>query len=128
MKAKAIFTVCIIIISLGLGYLFLTNAHLKKSLEEFSKQKESEFSARIQKEKEFIRKDLEQKYQADIVSYQAMAQRLEMEKQRSKELEAKLSEKKDAPAAEISTKNTGIAKTETKAKEPTKKKKTIFFR
>jgi putative transposase len=53
-------------------------------------KKESELSMRLAKDRAFIHKDLEEKYQADMVSYQAMAKRLELEKQKVRKLEDKL--------------------------------------
>jgi Tfp pilus assembly protein PilN len=39
--------------------------------------------------KEVIQKDIEEKYKADIVSYNAMAKRVELQKQKIEELEKK---------------------------------------
>ena len=41
-----------------------------------------------------IRKDLEEKYRADIISYQAMIKRLELEKKRMRALEKEIEELK----------------------------------
>lgn len=54
--------------------------------QELSK-KEWAFSEELSKERKFIARDLEEKYRADQVSYQAMAKRLEIEKIRRQELE-----------------------------------------
>jgi len=71
-------------------YLFLLNFKFKKEILEIDKKKEEEFSKRILKEREFIKKDLDEKYRADMVSFEAMARRLEIEKKRVREVEEEL--------------------------------------
>ena len=71
-------------------YLFLLNFKLKKEILEIDKKKEEEFSKRILKEREFIKRDLDEKYRADLVSFEAMHRRLEIEKQRTKELQERI--------------------------------------
>ena len=56
-----------------------------------------EWNWKLAEQREITRKDLEEKYAADQVSYQAMAKRLELEKQKAAELEMKL-EKLKQPA------------------------------
>lgn len=43
-------------------------------------QKDAELAGRVEQAKQAVAKDLEEKYAADRVSYQAMAKRLELEK------------------------------------------------
>ena len=80
--------ILIAIASLGIlcGFLLKQNLQLKHSLDGLDQRKEQEFTSKLAKEKQFIRQDLEEKYAADIVSYNAMAKRLEIEKKRVKEL------------------------------------------
>ena len=51
------------------------------------RQKEYELSKQAAAERKAIKKDLEEKYQADMVSYEAMSKRLEIEKKKRQELE-----------------------------------------
>jgi len=71
--------------------LFFANMSLKKQISHLDQDKEIELKERISREKELIRRDLEEKHAADMVSYQAMAKRLELEKKKVKELEEKMS-------------------------------------
>jgi len=68
----------------------LSSLACKHTLVVVDKKNQLELEKHIAREKELIRKDLEEKYAADIVSYNAMAKRLELEKQKAKELEGKL--------------------------------------
>lgn len=52
----------------------------KKALE----QRERDFNAQVNEEKRKTAEDFEEKYRADRVSYQVMARRIEMEKNKSK--------------------------------------------
>ena len=71
-------------------YLYIGNLSLKNSLSELDTSKEKEFQERLKRERGFINKDLEERYRADIISYQAMARRLELEKKKIKELQEQL--------------------------------------
>lgn len=71
-------------------YFYLNNLTLKKTIEGLGKEKETELSSRLAQERVLIRKDLDEKYRADLVSFAAMHKRLEIEKKRMKELEEKL--------------------------------------
>lgn len=53
---------------------------------------EREFSQKLSVEREKIKRDLDEKYRADMVSYEAMAKRLQLEKEKVKELEEKAKE------------------------------------
>lgn len=89
--------VSIVIISLFIAttaYFLRANITLKESARneriEFDKRMESEcVNIRVE-----IRKDLEEKYRADIISYQAMIKRLELEKKRMRALEKEIEELK----------------------------------
>jgi hypothetical protein len=78
--AFAVFAVVCVAIIIGL------NAKLNR----LSAQKEKEFEAKLSREKDIVRKGLEEKHQADTVSYMAMVKRLELEKQKSQSLEEQL--------------------------------------
>ena len=86
-------TVFIALISL----FFIINMFLLRSnlaLKRLMKQEEVEFEQRLKSESKSLRsevkKDLEEKYRADIVSYQAMAKKVELEKRKIRELEEEL--------------------------------------
>jgi REP element-mobilizing transposase RayT len=53
------------------------------------KNKEQAINAKVAQEKKKIYQNLDEKYRADQVSYQAMAKRLEIEKRKARDLEAK---------------------------------------
>lgn len=71
-------------------FLYTANRQLKGRLEDVSYDKEIGYSQKLSEEREMIKKDLEELHKADLVSYQAMVKRLEIEKKRAKELEEKL--------------------------------------
>ncbi|MFA5115907.1 MAG: transposase [Candidatus Omnitrophota bacterium] len=70
--------------------LYVIGVQARDKLNQELEKKEAQISARLAKDREFIHKDLEEKYQADMVSYQAMAKRLELEKQKVRTLEDKM--------------------------------------
>lgn len=67
---------------------------LKKEIENRS----VEISKRLGEERTNIVKDLDEKYRADMVSYEAMSKRFEIEKKKSEELEKKLKQDNAAKA------------------------------
>jgi REP element-mobilizing transposase RayT len=71
-------------------YLYTRTLSLKGTFRKELKAKEIELNTKLQEEKQKVVRDLEEKYQADRVSYGAMAKRLEIEKKRIKELEGKV--------------------------------------
>ncbi len=76
------------------GYLIVANFGLRNALKEVNNLKEAEYKKRIIAEKEFIKKELEEKYRADLVSFEAMHKRLEIEKQKNRELTEELKNRK----------------------------------
>jgi len=80
------------VILLGIVNIILygLNKQLKGRFSSLSKDKEKEYSQRLVAEKDKIRKDLEGLHRANMVSYDAMARRLEIEKKKVKELEGKI--------------------------------------
>ena len=82
----------LIALILGLLATYLGVIGVRRGVEEPKKVliPSTEFNQRLEEERKKIEQDLEEKYQADKVSYDAMAKRLEMEKQRANELEEKL--------------------------------------
>ena len=86
-KKTFIVTAIIIIILLSFSnvYLFKSNRDLKNLLE--GKGIEGELKKRVSVERGKIEKDLDEKHRADIVSYRAMAKRLEAERQKTQQLQ-----------------------------------------
>jgi len=64
-------------------YFLIINSDLKRILQ----KSEEDFKKQLSMEQEKIRKDSEEKYRADMVSYQAMAKRIELEKNKTKEMQ-----------------------------------------
>lgn len=85
MQKKALLAVQLIFfVSCGIGlYLLIRNLMLKKSLEGISKaavaakDKDSRQNIKV---KHDIERDMEEKYKADMISYQVVRKRLEQEK------------------------------------------------
>jgi flagellar motility protein MotE (MotC chaperone) len=92
LKKISLFILIIVIFLLaGLFASFLvTNLSLRTALGDLENKKEAELKSKIAQERELIRKDLDEKYRADLVSFEAMAKRLEIEKKRLKDLEEKM--------------------------------------
>lgn len=70
-------------------YLYGKTAVMRKKYRDEMARKNQELRDRMAEERKKVVKDLEEKYSADRVSYDAMAKRLELEKKKAKELEEK---------------------------------------
>ncbi len=81
-------------VSCGLGaYLFISNLILRESLKKISKSAaiiKDKDSLQHKKLKEGIRMDMEEKYRADMISYQVVVKRLEQEKNRQMQPQEKI--------------------------------------
>lgn len=73
-------------------YFYRANLGLKERFDNIAQKKEAEFSQQLSREQQRLKRSLEEKHRADKVSYQAMSKRLEIEKQKSQELNKKLEE------------------------------------
>lgn len=82
-------SIVVVILGLFMAHVYVKNLGLKNKLNTVVAQKNQEFVHKLDQEKEFIKKDLQEKYNADKVSYEVMAKRLEIEKRKVKELEQK---------------------------------------
>ena len=96
-KTKIIFIVISVLLAI-LSISFLkSNLSLRTNLRESSVKQEAEIKeqvvSRTRDAKKAIKSDLEEKYRADQVSYRVMVKRLELEKEKRKELEDKLDSK-----------------------------------
>lgn len=90
-------SIVIFILGIFAMYSFTKNMKLRNNLAALQTQKaqrDKELEKKIEEEKEFVKRDMAEKYAADSVSYQVMAIRLEKEKEKARELEARLSEKR----------------------------------
>lgn len=70
--------------------LLRSNSSLKKDLREFGIKKENELRKHVAREREIILRDLQSKYQADMNSFEALAKRMAIEKQKNQDLQARI--------------------------------------
>ena len=84
--------VLIAVLCVAAAALSVARINLKHRLNTLSHAKDMEYSAQLAKDREFIKKDMQEMYRADLVSYQAMQKRLEIEKNKVKALEGKVKE------------------------------------
>jgi len=87
-------TIAIVVLGILSSYLFMGSKGMKAKLKDELKVKEIEMSNKLNQDKAFIKKDLDEKYRADLVSYQAMLKRLEIEKDKVQKLEGQVSSQK----------------------------------
>ncbi len=71
-------------------YLYSSFSGLKKNFSQKLDQKSVELNTRLKLEKTKVAQDLQERHAADMVSYDAMARRMELEKQKAAELEDKI--------------------------------------
>jgi len=89
-----LFSLILILICAMCVYFIFVNMNLKNQVVNIDSVKQKEFNIKLEKNKEEIAKDIEEKYHADMVSYEAMFKRLEMEKKKVKDLQGELEELK----------------------------------
>jgi len=107
MQKKKVIIIGSVSIFVVFVYCFATIASLKSSIRKADIKKKQELALKVSQEKELIKKDFEERYRADRVSYKAMAKRLEMERQKAKELEAEVeAQKKETAKKKKSRKKT----------------------
>ena len=94
MQRKVVLILILLLFILCVMSIFLlrSNLSLKESLKEAPGSEETKKRVVLERKKlkEDLKRDLEEKYQADMVSYQAMIKRLELEKKRQEELKEKI--------------------------------------
>jgi putative transposase len=95
--ANKTFIVAGIIVFLALSaislYLYTNASQSKNKLSAEIANKEKELGVKLVQERSRIVQDLDEKYRADKISYEALTKRLAIEKQKTKELEDKVSVK-----------------------------------
>ncbi|MDD4908678.1 MAG: hypothetical protein PHJ00_06420 [Candidatus Omnitrophica bacterium] len=82
-----IMSIILLVVSL---YLYIYNRQLQNAIFQVTQKASEDVKLRLMQEREFIRKDLDEKYRADMVSYKATVKRLELEKKKAKELQEEL--------------------------------------
>lgn len=76
-------------------YLGINNIYLRQLLNKFEDRKILDLEAILKKERQAIINDIEEKYKADMVSFEALSKRMQLEKQKTKELEERLRKVKE---------------------------------
>ncbi len=82
-----ILTVMFLLFCFLSGYLFINNRGMNNEIEDLLEQNKVQLKKELRQEKALIIKELNEKHRPDIVAYETMAKRLEMEKNSNKELE-----------------------------------------
>ncbi len=92
LRRKIIMASGVLVLALAVITLFLyvRNVRLKQSFDMELKEQDARAKELIRKEKEEVFRDLDEKYRADTVSFEAATRRLELERKRTRELEDKL--------------------------------------
>ncbi len=85
----------VVLLLIVIAYLGISNFSLRYSLESIKNNRNQDFNALLQKERQAIIKDVEEKYKADMVSFEVLAKRMQIEKQKNKELQDKLEKTKE---------------------------------
>jgi len=85
----------LILLTLAALLLAVMNIQLKKRFRNVEHEQDVIYSNKLNEQMKFIKKDLDEKYRADLVSYQAMQKRLEIEKKKVSALEQKSGEQAD---------------------------------
>ncbi len=87
----------IVVLSIFVILLLVENLRLRSNFTKVISSKYSEYSARLNNEKELIVKEKEEKNSAKIVTFEDIAKKLELEKKKVRDLLNKLSFKKAIP-------------------------------
>ncbi|MCP4649665.1 MAG: hypothetical protein GY853_06245 [PVC group bacterium] len=91
-KKRVMSGVAVGVMLLLVGALYSVNMHLQKKLVITQETERMKFEQKIKTETKVLKQNLQERYAADMVSYRAMQKRMEIEKKRIKELEAKIEE------------------------------------
>lgn len=83
-------SVTVLILGILTIYSYGTNLRFRENIKQTLQEREEIFREQLTQQREIARKDLEEKYKADKVSYEAMSRRLEVEKGKIAELNKKL--------------------------------------
>lgn len=88
-KFLGIFTGIIILLFIMVGYFIKSNFDLRRRIKSLESLKDKKIQEAFQKERERVKKGLDEKYRADIISYRAMQKRVEKQNEKIKDLENK---------------------------------------
>ncbi len=88
-KITVLISTLIVILLGACLYFFLVSVPLDNSLKEDKTNKDKELNVKLSRERELIRNELEEKYKAQIDSYESLAVILEAEKQKTLKLQGK---------------------------------------
>jgi len=90
-RMQLVYGVSAVIVLAGLAYAVSVNTFgAKDRLQKELAKKESEISFKLSQENAQVVRNLDEKYRADMVSFEAMQRRLEMEKEKARGLEEKI--------------------------------------
>ena len=96
MRMTTLVPLCLIVLLVtGAVYLGINNLYLRQVLNRLETRKEQDLKALLLKERQTIIKDVGEKYKADMVSFEALAKRMQIERQKTKDLEEKLRKLKE---------------------------------
>ena len=68
-------------------FLVMSNLELNQALDEMNSTKETHFKAELEQARSLVQREMKEKHASEAVSYQAIAQRLEIEKQKVRQLQ-----------------------------------------
>jgi hypothetical protein len=71
-------------------YFLMSNLVLKQALSQIKETRDAELRQVLQQERLAILRDVEEKHKADMVSFEAMSKRMEIERERNRQLQEKL--------------------------------------
>ena len=89
-KFSGIFIGIIIIALVMVGCFLKSNFDLRSRIKSLESLKDGKIQEAFQKEREKIKKGLDEKYRADLVSYRAMQKRAEKQNEKIRDLENEL--------------------------------------
>ena len=86
----------VIILSLVMvGYFVKSNFDLRSRIKSLESLKDEKIQEAFQKEREKVKKGLDEKYRADLISYKAMQKKVEKQNEKIKDLENELGKPKE---------------------------------
>lgn len=85
--------IAVLLLSFLAFFLYQRSMHMKESFKSQMSKNEAELHKKLSHEEQLIRKDVDERYRADMISYQALSKRLEIEKKKVRDLESAGSKK-----------------------------------
>jgi len=87
-----IFIGIIVFFLIMVGYFIKSNFNLRSRIKSLESLKDEKIQAAFQKERMRVKKGLDEKYRADLISYKAMQKKVKKQNEKIKDLENKLEE------------------------------------